>query len=121
MQRFTHIYRIILLLISGLVELSVAVIMVFHPSAFLHELTFEETNLAHSFASGALGISLLSLLLLRFRSKETSIVGFSVLIVYHTGIGMAQHAMLPAVLFHSWLVFSFVFLLVRTLVSTNVE
>ena len=115
MEKFVTIYRTIVLLIGGLVELSVAVIMAFKPDVFLKELTGEETRLAHSFGVGALAIGLLSLLLIRFRSKEVSIAGLSVLAIYHAGIGIVQHEMIAAICFHSWLVLSFVFLLVRTI------
>ena len=114
MQKSTRIYRTIVLLASGLVELSVAIIMAFKPEIFLKELTGEETRLAHSFGVGALAIGLLSLLLIRFRSKEVSIAGLTVLTVYHAGIGIVQHEMIAAIIFHSWLVLSFIFLLVRT-------
>lgn len=120
MARFTNIYRIIILLISGLVEIPVGSLELFKPQTFNKVLTPELIQLSHAFGIGAFSIGLLSMVLVRTKSVEATKIGLMVLAFYHLGIGITQGVMnndgpmVPAIAFHGFLVLSMVFVLIQT-------
>ena len=82
---------IVLLIINALVEGSVAVMMLYFPETFFPEPDPALFNLAKSFGVGASAITILSLILIRFRkSREAVMMGCTVLAFYHTGIAVLQ-------------------------------
>ncbi|CAN5156095.1 hypothetical protein BH09BAC1_BH09BAC1_03440 [soil metagenome] len=116
MQKALNIYRIIVLLASAGAELAAGYLMSFKPETFFDNPSSDIISLAGSFAVGATTIGIYSLMLLFLRQKQAQLAGFTVLALYHAGIGITQticgSAGIEATLFHGWLTLSLLGLMV---------
>lgn len=105
------------MLASAGAELAAGYLMAFRPETFFEEPGQQIISLAGSFSVGAFTIGIYSILLLFFRQRQTQVLGFITLILYHLGIAITQAVCgssgIEAQLFHGWLVLSFIFLIIK--------
>ncbi len=101
---------------SGGAELAAGYLMSFNPETFFENPSDDIISLAGSFAVGATTMGIYSFMLIFLKQRQTQLTGFTVLALYHAGIGITQIICggggATALAFHGWLTLSLVGLMV---------
>lgn len=117
MAKFNKWYYYLALTASAAAELSAGALMAFKPDVFFEDVTWQIIQLAGSFSVGAFTIGILSVVLMFYRKPAALVVGFTVLALYHAGIGIDQAVCgdegPAAYIFHGILACSFVYFSIK--------
>ena len=110
-------YSYFVLGLHALVELIAGGIMLVVPTVFFPKGSYDMLELARAFGVGAFSVGVLSVLMFRFRQRESMLMGYMILGLYQTGIMVLQirHPMegtppWVAPVFHGFFVLSFTWL-----------